>query len=397
MAARYRTIDSDQLCAAWSLLNEYHEFRCMARHRKKVEEQLRDANIPLTHVPWKSMVRALLSQNLFSNEQLQEMTTNTVECYSTVDIGSSESTVHLLLENNHEDEKSLTETWFEVNELKQRFQRAIDVLPASRRAKKDMLHKILGYPTGKIILISNFDLYLFVIGYSEEETDYDLNKTDDKPLDLTRVLTIDEQLQMRTGDLIELSGNRLHDAFYIYRLPQKGIWAQIQQMWSKHQTTDFIFNEKKTTPIEEEIILVPAMDEYGYGVPYLFATRPTDLLPEGALHKYVDINCLLVAIHTKNSTIALVQKHLNERLKNPIYQDKYMDVEMSIEPDRFPQEYVALVHINDAPKDNVLWTRRIHYNGKQIATDLNDNLDIFFSRQILEAEEQYQKNFHQTK
>jgi hypothetical protein len=233
-----------------------------------------------------------------------------------------------------------------------------------------------------------FDLNFFTQGYSEEQTDFELNREDESSVDLTQVLTNDEQQQMHTGDLIELSGNRLHDAFYIYRLPQKGIWAQIKQMWSKHQIVDFTFNE--TDSIEEEIILVPAMDEYGYGVPYLFSTRPTELLPDGAYHKYVDINCPLVAIHTENPTIVLVQKHLNERLKNPIYQDKYMNVEMSVELDKFPQEYVAMVHINDAPQDNVLWTQRVHYNGQQIATDLNDNRDIFFSRRILEAKEQYQ-------
>ncbi len=384
-------MDSEQLCKVWSLLWEYRNFRLMARHRKKLEEQLRDVNIPLTHVPWKSMVGAVLSQHLFSDEQLKEMNTNTAECCTAVDIASSEATVNLLLENNEEDEENLTEPWFEVNELKQRFQRAIDMIPASRRARKDMLYKILGYPTGKIYLISTFDLYLYVIGYSENETDYNLNRNDDESFDLNHILTIDEQRQMHTGDLIEFSGNRLHDAFYVYRLPQKGIWAQIQQMWSKHQITDFIFNDTETNPIEEEIILVPAMDEYGYGVPYLFATRPTELLPDDAMHKYVDINCPLVAMHTQNPTIALVQQHLDERLKNPVYQDKYMDDEMSIEPNRFPQEYVAFVLINDASKDNVLLVRHLHYDGKQSATDLNDNPDIFFSRRILEAEEQYRQ------
>jgi hypothetical protein len=196
---------------------------------------------------------------------------------------------------------------------------------------------------------------------------------------------------MYTGDLIELSGNRLHDAFYVYRLPQKGIWTQIQQMWSKHQITEFRFHQTETNPIKEEIILIPAMDEYGYGVPYVFATRPNALLPDGASYKYVDINCPLLSIHTQNPTIALVQRHLNERLKNPVYRDRYMDVEMNINPDRFPQEYVALVHINNAPNDNVLWTHRAHYNGDEIARDLNDNRDIFFSRRILEAEEQYRQ------
>jgi hypothetical protein len=201
---------------------------------------------------------------------------------------------------------------------------------------------------------------------------------------------------MRTGDLVELSGYRLHDAFYVYRLPQKGIWAQIKQMWLKHQITDFVFDSIDTSPVEEEeIILVPAMDEYGYGVPYLFATRSTDLLPSGALHKYVDINCPLVAMHTQNSTIALVQRHMGECLENPIYYDSNIGVEMSVKSDRFPQEYVAFVQINDGPTDNVVWTQRVHYDGKQIATDLNDNSDIFFSRRILEAEDQYrQKHSH---
>jgi hypothetical protein len=392
MTAGYRTIDSDQLCQAWSLLNEYHDFRRIARHRKKLEEQLGDANIPLIYVPWKSMVRVLFCRDLFNDKQLKEMNVNTEECCTAVEIASSQATVDLLLENNQEDGESLTDTWFEIDELKQRFQRAMDILPATRRARKEMLYKILGYPTGKIIQISKFDFYLFNIGYSDAETDYDLNANDDQPLDLIHILTSDEQRQMRTGDLIELSGNRLHDAFYIYRLPKKGIWAQIQQMWSKHQITDFIFNDPETNPTEEEeIILIPAMDEYGYGVPYLLATKPTELLPEGALYKYVDINCPLVARHTQNPTIALVQQHLNERLKNPVYQDHYMESEMSVDLNRFPQEYVALVHINNAPKDNVLWTHRVHYNGKQIATDLNDNREIFFSRRILEAEELYFK------
>jgi hypothetical protein len=81
-----------------------------------------------------------------------------------------------------------------------------------------------------------------------------------------------------------------------------------------------------------------------------------------------------------------------------MYEDKYLKVEMSVELNRFPQEYVAMVHINDAPADNVLWTRIAHYNGKKTAIDLNDNLHIFFSRRILEAEEQYrQKQSHKSK
>ncbi len=233
------------------------------------------------------------------------------------------------------------------------------------------------------------NVYLFLIGYSDGEPTDSWNRKADEPLDLTRILTIDEQKQMHTGDIIELSGNRLHDAFYVYRLPQKGIWAQIQQMWSNHQITEFKFDDTETNPIQDEIILIPAMDEYGYGVPYVFATRPNQLLPDGASYKYVDINCPLISMHTQNPTTALVQRHLNERLINPAYQDRYIGEETRIEPDRFPQEYVAFVHINDAPKDNVVWTQRVHYNRQEIARDLNDNREIFFSRRILEAEEQY--------
>lgn len=148
MAARYTTFDSAHLCEAWSSLDEYYDFRRMARHRRKLEEQLRDANIPLIHVPWKSLVRRLLCHDIFSDTELKEMTNNTVECCTSVDIDVSQATVNLLLVNDQEDEGNLTETWFEVDELKQRFQRAMNILPSSRCARKEMLYKILGYPTG---------------------------------------------------------------------------------------------------------------------------------------------------------------------------------------------------------------------------------------------------------
>ena len=214
---------------------------------------------------------------------------------------------------------------------------------------------------------------------------------DDEPANLARVLSMEEQNRLQTGDLIEFSGNRLHDAFYIYRLPEKGIWAQIQQMWSNHQITPFTFHHSKVDPSQEEIILIPAMDEYGYGVPYVFATRPSALLPDGALYKYVDINFPLVARHQENATIALVQRHIQERLKDPVYYDKDVGEESSVDPLRFPQEYVARVNIHHGPKDNVTWTYHAHYNGKEIARDLNDNANIFFSRRIFEAEEQYRQ------
>jgi hypothetical protein len=142
------TMNSNQLRKAWSLLHEYYDFHRLVQHRKKLEEQFRNANIPLKHVPWKSMVRAILCQNLFSDEQLKEMNGHTVECFTTVDIASSEVVVNSLLANNEEGEVNLTETWFEVDGLKERFQRAFDVLPTSRCARKEMMQRILGYPIG---------------------------------------------------------------------------------------------------------------------------------------------------------------------------------------------------------------------------------------------------------
>jgi hypothetical protein len=161
-AIRYTMFNSDPLCEVWSFLNEYHDFCSLARNRKKLEEQLRHANISLTYVPWKLMVRTLLCRDRFSDEQLKEMTTNTEDCNTAVDIDASQTTVNLLLENDQEDEQSLTETWFEIDALKQRLQRAIEIVPTSRHARKEMLYKILGYPTGKTILIMTSDLYMFV-------------------------------------------------------------------------------------------------------------------------------------------------------------------------------------------------------------------------------------------
>lgn len=166
-------------------------------------------------------------------------------------------------------------------------------------------------------------------------------------------------------------------------------------MWSEHTIKHFKFNDDKTNfNEEEEIILVPAMDEYGYGVPYIFATTPNELLPDGVCYKYIDINCPFVAKHKENPTIALVQKHLEERLKNPVYHDSYMNVEMNVKPDHFPQEYVACVQTNLMKEGNILWTQRRHYDGKQVSRDLNDNFEIFVSRRILECEEQYRQRKH---
>jgi hypothetical protein len=159
MAVCEQMSESDELCKAWSLLSEYNEFRRLAHHRKKLEEQLHDANIPLTHVPWKSMVHNVLTQQLFHEQQLNEMNDTSTECCTTDDISQSQATVNILLENYQEDEKSLTETWFEIDELKQRFQQAIDIIPASGDERKEMMYKIMGYPTGTSLSMLKFDLY----------------------------------------------------------------------------------------------------------------------------------------------------------------------------------------------------------------------------------------------
>ena len=74
MTSYKKTFKSAQLCKAWSLLNEYYDFWRIARHRKKLEQQLCDANIALKRVPWKLMVRTLLCQNLFHIKQLTYFT-----------------------------------------------------------------------------------------------------------------------------------------------------------------------------------------------------------------------------------------------------------------------------------------------------------------------------------
>lgn len=147
-----------QLCTAWSLLNEYHELRRIARFRRKLEEQLRHADIQLTQVPWKSMVRSLLCQRMFSDNELKEMKDQTGECCTAEEIASSEISMNLLLENKQEDEVSLTDTWFEIDGLKKRFQQALDVLGASRRQHREISRRILGYPKGKAFLRLEYSL-----------------------------------------------------------------------------------------------------------------------------------------------------------------------------------------------------------------------------------------------
>ena len=158
MATDKRRTSFDELLAAWSLLNDYHEFCHIARFRRKLEEQLRHADIPLTQVPWKSMVRTLLCQTMFSDNELEEMKVQTGECCTAEDIASSEITMNLLLESKQEDEGYLTDAWFEIDDLKKRFQQALDVLGASRRRRHEMLRRILGYPKGKIFLKLEYSL-----------------------------------------------------------------------------------------------------------------------------------------------------------------------------------------------------------------------------------------------
>ena len=148
-AADDRSLNYEHLCKAWSTLGEYDDFRRLARFRRKLEQQLRDANIPLTHVPWKSMVRSLLCRDVFDSKQLTEMNANTAECCTNVDGALSETIVQLLLDDDREDNyPNLTEVWYELDQLKQHFQQAVDMLPNSQNARKEMLHRILGYPAG---------------------------------------------------------------------------------------------------------------------------------------------------------------------------------------------------------------------------------------------------------
>lgn len=152
MATNDRMINFDALRTAWSLLNEYQQFCSTARFRRKIEEQLRHADISLTQVPWKSMVRNLLCRTMFSEEQLNEMKTGTAECCTAEEIAASELTINALLENQQDDEENLTETWFQIDDLKKRFQRAIDAIGTNRRVHKEILHRILGYSTSRINL-----------------------------------------------------------------------------------------------------------------------------------------------------------------------------------------------------------------------------------------------------
>ena len=214
-----------------------------------------------------------------------------------------------------------------------------------------------------------------------------MEQKEENPLDLSRVFPIEEQNEMRTGDIVEFTGNRLHGAFYVYRLPRKGLWSQIQNFWLEKSCRDNFQIDLTKTSDGEEILLVPAMDEYGRGVPYLFATTPIANLPEGAFQKYVDINCPQIARQIDNPTVNLVRKHLENRQKNPKYFHG-IEGELFVELERFPQEYVAQVMIDDGFEENVLWTR-----CSNTTKDLNENQNIFYSRRILEAEEFiHQKN-----
>lgn len=153
MATSNRRLDLNLWQKAWSFLNEYHDFRVMANYRKKIEEQLQNANIPLTYVPWKKLCSALLCHSLFNENQLKEMKGHTDDCCTMDDISSSQTVMRLFLEDDQEDETNLTETWFEINELKERFQKAMRILPSSRKRRREILHKILGYPTGKNFIV----------------------------------------------------------------------------------------------------------------------------------------------------------------------------------------------------------------------------------------------------
>ena len=130
-------------CQAWFVLEDYCEFRRLALHRLKLEGQLRDANIPLTHVPWNSMVRAVLTQSLFDDQQLAELKESSAD-----DVVSSEAGFNFFSNDTTTIPDDITETWFEVNQLKELFQRARQMLPTRRQGRREMLNQILGYPKG---------------------------------------------------------------------------------------------------------------------------------------------------------------------------------------------------------------------------------------------------------
>jgi hypothetical protein len=56
----------------------------------------------------------------------------------------------------------------------------------------------------------------------------------------------------------------------------------------------FLFNTSHQT-IEDESTLVPIMDEYGFGMPYLFTMHLIEELPANVLYNYVDINFSQIA------------------------------------------------------------------------------------------------------
>ena len=144
---------SDHLRAAWGLLQEYYDFCRLAHYRRKLEEQLRNAQIPLTRVSWKTLARRVLCSQLFSEDELKEMNGNSEDCCIESDIVASQAVVNILLGSCQEDgdrEIDLTNAWFEVSELKQRFQKAASYIPSSRQARKDMCRKIQGYPAGNL-------------------------------------------------------------------------------------------------------------------------------------------------------------------------------------------------------------------------------------------------------
>ena len=89
------------------------------------------------------MVRAVLTHNFFHEQELKEMN----ECLAD-DLASSEVVLNDFMNDTTEIPENLTETWFEVDQLKGLFQRAMQMLPRHQKQRKEMLNQILGYPKG---------------------------------------------------------------------------------------------------------------------------------------------------------------------------------------------------------------------------------------------------------
>ncbi|CAF0929531.1 unnamed protein product [Didymodactylos carnosus] len=364
----YVSYSSDDLELCWNLLNEYNDFRRIAQFRLKLIKQLTDANISLINVPRKTLIMQILTRQLFHITQLEELKAvkDVTNYFTQEELAESNKVTETILMMNPEleDSDSLTDTWFELNELKAKIKDAQQYIPATYYQRKQMLNKILGYEP-----LNEIDNTVI-----EEE----------KALDVDAIFPKDDILN--NGDLFEFSSNRLHDAFYVFKTI-RGTWKQIKSMWLNKLESNYQFHFDKIED-KNEVILVPAMEEYGYGVPYLFATTPWECLPDGAVYKYIDINHFIQLNLLESSTIQYVLKEIEERKLNPHYHDDYMDEDLTVDLNTFPQEYIAVINVEK--QQNVIWYKRAVYGTlNSAAKNLNDNREIFLSRRLLEAKIQF--------